>query len=143
MVALRRVFVAFRQSERKRVDVTSGYAMHACTCSSLVSTFLLGQTLHAHDHSYYYLFWLRVEVQKATLSLVRSLRLITPHRPIRKESASSFVHELHKIVHDDLPLYVTPSLENSLVRSVSRWKTGSQRGHRFDRCNRPGGTIWK
>ena len=127
----------------ENVDVTSGYTMHACTCSSLFLLFL-GQTLHAHDHSYYYLFWLRVEVQKATLSLVTSLRLIThTHHPMREESASSFVHELHDVVHDALPLYVTPPLENSLVCSVSRWKTGSQRGRRFDRRNRPGATIWK
>ena len=38
---------------------------------------------------------------------------------------------VHKVVHGALPLYVTPSLENSLVRFVSRWKTGSQRGERY------------
>ena len=38
---------------------------------------------------------------------------------------------VHKVVQGALPLYVTPSLENSLVRLVSRWKTGSQRGERY------------
>ena len=143
MVALRRVFVAFRQRKRKRRRHIRLYhaGVHVFVSSS---PFLLGQTLHAHEHSYYYLFWLRVKVQKATLSLVTSLRLMThTHRPMREESASSFVHELHKVVQDALPLYVTPSLENSLVRSLSRWKTGSQRGHRFDRLIFPGATIWK
>ena len=30
---------------------------------------------------------------------------------------------VHKVAHGALPLYVTPSLENSPVRLVSRWKT--------------------
>ena len=70
--------------------------MHACTCSSLVS-FFLGETLHAHDRSNHYLIWLRVEVQKATLSLVTSLRLIAnTRRPIRETLASSFAREYIK-----------------------------------------------
>ena len=34
-------------------------------------------------------------------------------------------------MHGALPLHVSPSLENSLLRLVSRWKTGSQRVERY------------
>ena len=63
----------------------------------LLFHFLLGQTLHARNRSNYDLFWLRVEVQKATLSRVTPLRFMThTRRPISEEFASPFVREYIK-----------------------------------------------
>ena len=52
------------------------------------SPFLLGQTLHARDRSNYDLFWLRVEVQKATLSRVTPFAIYT----LDVQSAKSLRH---------------------------------------------------
>ena len=85
---LRRVASRFVEIVNETMTSQILHLVHA-RVHVLVSCFLfLGETLHASDRSNHYLIWLRVEVQKATLSLVTSLRFMThTRRPMREKLA--------------------------------------------------------